>query len=384
MASTETSTTSSAEQPTEDPTGPADAPATEPTPDSATTPDATPATGTAPGTAPGSSANSSAPTAELAAGAASGPKGGSIATATAGPATATPAGTESPRPGAGDLAGLEAGLDALDSTVVSRQPWLRSALSKAFPPLVAIVIVLGVWQLAYHFQLKPHYLLPSPLDVYRSLQQKWLEGTLLSFVWTSVSRGALGFLASVVIGSLLGLIVARIKPVRAAIGPILSGLQSLPSVAWVPAAIIWFGLSDATIYAVVLLGAVPSIANGLVSGVDQISPLFLRAGRTIGATGLAGVRHVLLPAALPGYLAGLKQGWAFSWRSLMAAELIVNAPDLGTGLGQLLEQGRELQDMSWVLAAILLILIVGIGIELLIFAPIERRVLRSRGLLVKN
>ncbi|MFB7634768.1 ABC transporter permease [Streptomyces sp. NPDC056149] len=334
--------------------------------------------------APGSSTNSSAPTAELAAGAASGPKGGSIATATAGPATATPAGTESPRPGAGDLAGLEAGLDALDSTVVSRQPWLRSVLSKAFPPLVAIVIVLGVWQLAYHFQLKPHYLLPSPLDVYRSLQQKWLEGTLLSFVWTSVSRGALGFLASVVIGSLLGLIVARIKPVRAAIGPILSGLQSLPSVAWVPAAIIWFGLSDATIYAVVLLGAVPSIANGLVSGVDQISPLFLRAGRTIGATGLAGVRHVLLPAALPGYLAGLKQGWAFSWRSLMAAELIVNAPDLGTGLGQLLEQGRELQDMSWVLAAILLILIVGIGIELLIFAPIERRVLRSRGLLVKN
>ncbi|PBC85692.1 MULTISPECIES: ABC transporter permease [unclassified Streptomyces] len=285
---------------------------------------------------------------------------------------------------AGDIAGLEAGLDALESRVVDRQPWLRTAASKAFPPLVAIVIVLVVWQLAYHFELKPHYLLPSPVDVAHSLQQKWLEGTLLSFVWTSVSRGALGFVASVALGTVLGLVVARVKAVRAAIGPILSGLQSLPSVAWVPAAIIWFGLSDATIYAVVLLGAVPSIANGLVAGVDQISPLYLRAGRTIGATGLAGIRHVLLPAALPGYIAGLKQGWAFSWRSLMAAELIVNAPDLGTGLGQLLEQGREFQDMSWVLAAILLILIVGIGIELLIFAPIERRVLRSRGLLVKS
>ncbi|MGW1373774.1 ABC transporter permease [Streptomyces sp. NPDC002446] len=283
-----------------------------------------------------------------------------------------------------DIAGLEAGLDALESTVVTRQPWLRTAASKAVPPLVAIAIVLGLWQLAYHFELKAHYLLPSPVEVARSLQEKWLEGTLLDFVWTSVSRGALGFLASVAIGTVLGLIVAKIKAVRAAIGPILSGLQSLPSVAWVPAAIIWFGLSDATIYAVVLLGAVPSIANGLVAGVDQISPLYLRAGRTIGATGLAGVRHVLLPAALPGYIAGLKQGWAFSWRSLMAAELIVNAPDLGTGLGQLLEQGRELQDMSWVLSAILLILIVGIGIELLIFAPIERRVLRSRGLLVKS
>ncbi|MEU7202701.1 ABC transporter permease [Streptomyces sp. NPDC045470] len=299
------------------------------------------------------------------------------------PTAAQPDGAQPDRSG-GDLAGLEAGLDALDTKVSDRQPWLRTLAAKAVPPVVAIALVLGLWQLAYHFELKDHYLLPSPVDVARSLQDKWLEGTLLDYVWTSVSRGALGFLASVVIGTPLGLLVARVKPVRAAIGPILSGLQSLPSVAWVPAAIIWFGLSDATIYAVVLLGAVPSIANGLVAGVDQISPLYLRAGRTIGARGLTGVRHILLPAALPGYLAGLKQGWAFSWRSLMAAELIVNAADLGTGLGQLLEQGRELQDMSWVLSAILLILVVGIGIELLIFGPLERRVLRSRGLLVKS
>ncbi|MFF2811240.1 ABC transporter permease subunit [Streptomyces sp. NPDC058000] len=363
MASTETTTSSATGKPGDDPTGPSTAQATGTTDDS---------TDGSPGGSPAEAAVGT--TAESA---------GAGAESSSGASADAPAAGE-PRPAAGDLAGLEAGLDALDSTVVARQPWLRTVLSKAFPPLIAIVIVLGLWQLAYHFQLKPHYLLPSPLDVFRSLQQKWLEGTLLSFVWTSVSRGALGFLASVAIGTVLGLIVARVKLVRAAIGPILSGLQSLPSVAWVPAAIIWFGLSDATIYAVVLLGAVPSIANGLVSGVDQISPLYLRAGRTIGANGLAGVRHVLLPAALPGYLAGLKQGWAFSWRSLMAAELIVNAPDLGTGLGQLLEQGRELQDMSWVLAAILLILIVGIGIELLIFAPIERRVLRSRGLLVKS
>ncbi|MEW1656016.1 ABC transporter permease [Streptomyces sp. NPDC093707] len=374
MASTETSTSSTTEQSGDASTGPSADSAADTTGDSA---DGAGSTG-------GSSGDSAGGSTGGATGAADAER---TTGATAGTATDVPTPASSPAQSpttAGDLAGLEAGLDALDSTVVSRQPWLRTVLSKAVPPLIAIVLVLGLWQLAYHFQLKPHYLLPSPLDVFRSLQQKWLEGTLLSFVWTSVSRGALGFLASVVLGTVLGLIVARIKPIRSAIGPILSGLQSLPSVAWVPAAIIWFGLSDATIYAVVLLGAVPSIANGLVSGVDQISPLYLRAGRTIGATGLAGVRHVLLPAALPGYLAGLKQGWAFSWRSLMAAELIVSAPDLGTGLGQLLEQGRELQDMSWVLSAILLILIVGIGIELLIFAPIERRVLRSRGLLVKS
>ncbi|KWX09388.1 sulfate ABC transporter permease, partial [Carbonactinospora thermoautotrophica] len=174
--------------------------------------------------------------------------------------------------------------------------------------------------------------------------------------------------------------VARFRTLRTAIGPVLSGLQSLPSVAWVPAAIIWFGLSDATIYTVVLLGAVPSIANGLVAGLDQVPPLFLRVGRTLGARGLASVRHVLLPAALPGYVAGLKQGWAFSWRSLMAAELIAISPDLGPGLGQLLEVGRELSDMSLVVAAILLILLVGIGIELFVFAPVERRILHGRGL----
>ncbi|MFD7923078.1 ABC transporter permease [Streptomyces sp. NPDC059740] len=284
-------------------------------------------------------------------------------------------------PGAADTEGLNAGLDALESAVPQRAPLLRTLAAKALPPLIAVAIVLACWQAAYHFQVKPHYQLPGPADVGRALQEKWLEGTLLSYVWQSVSRGALGFAVALVIGTPLGLLVARVRPVRAAIGPILSGLQSLPSVAWVPAAIIWFGITDATIYAVVLLGAVPSIANGLVSGVDQVPPLFLRAGRTLGATGLSGVRHVLLPAALPGYLAGLKQGWAFSWRSLMAAELIATSPDLGAGLGQLLDQGRVNSDMSLVLAAIVLILVVGVGIELLVFAPVERRVLRGRGLL---
>lgn len=189
---------------------------------------------------------------------------------------------------------------------------------------------------------------------------------------------------ALIIGTPLGLVVARVKFVRAAIGPILSGLQSLPSVAWVPAAVIWLGLKPEMMYAVILLGAVPSIANGLVSGVDQVPPLFLRAGRTLGATGLRGTWHIVMPAALPGYVAGLKQGWAFSWRSLMAAEIIAQAPDLGVGLGQLLEVGRTNSSMATVFLAILLILFVGIAIDLLIFSPLERWVLRSRGLLVKS
>jgi NitT/TauT family transport system permease protein len=153
-------------------------------------------------------------------------------------------------------------------------------------------------------------------------------------------------------------------------------------VAWVPAAIIFFGIGNAAIFAVVLLGAVPSIANGMVSGISQVPPLYSRVGRVLGARGLATARHVLLPAALPGYVGGLRQGWAFSWRSLMAAELIVKSPELGTGLGQLLDDGRFQQDMSLVFAGILGILVVGIAVELMLFAPLERRVLRRRGLLL--
>ena len=294
---------------------------------------------------------------------------------------ASPADGAQGRDGAAELAGLEAGLDALDTRAQARTPLARTLREKALPPAVAVVLVLALWQSVFALELKPDYQLPSPLMVWDALAEEWYKGTVLGVVWQSVSRGALGFLVALVVATPLGLLVARVKVVRAAIGPVLSGLQSLPSVAWVPAAIIWFGLTDATIYAVVLLGAVPSIANGLVAGVDRVQPLHLRAGKVIGATGLRGVRHVLLPAALPGYVSGLKQGWAFSWRSLMAAELIATSPELGAGLGQLLETGRVYQDMPLVLGAILLILLVGIGIELLLFAPMERRVLRNRGLL---
>ncbi|MGW6362387.1 MULTISPECIES: ABC transporter permease [unclassified Streptomyces] len=284
-----------------------------------------------------------------------------------------------------DLAGLEAGLDALETVQTARTPLRQTLVQKVLPPLTAVLLVLVVWQGLVSFKIVDDpSKLPSPSAVWDEVSDAWLQGTLLDYIWTSVSRGLLGFLLALVIGTPLGLVVARVRFIRSAIGPILSGLQSLPSVAWVPPAVIWLGLDNKMMYAVILLGAVPSIANGLVSGVDQVPPLFLRAGRTLGATGLRHTWHIVLPAALPGYLAGLKQGWAFSWRSLMAAEIIASSPDLGIGLGQLLENGRNASSMSMVFLAIFLILIVGIAIDLLIFSPLERRVLRSRGLLVRS
>lgn len=285
----------------------------------------------------------------------------------------------------GDLAGLEAGLDALDTVHSTRVPLRETLVRKVLPPLCAVLLVLVVWQSLISLGIVDDATkLPAPADVWAEVRDAWLKGELLGYIWTSVSRGLLGFLMALVIGTPLGLLVARVRFVRAAIGPVLSGLQSLPSVAWVPPAVIWLGLDNAMMYAVILLGAVPSIANGLVSGVDQVPPLFVRAGRTMGATGLKGTWYVVMPAALPGYLAGLKQGWAFSWRSLMAAEIIASSPDLGIGLGQLLENGRNASSMPMVFLAIILILVVGIAIDLLIFSPLERRVLRSRGLLVRS
>ncbi|MFE2915159.1 ABC transporter permease [Kitasatospora indigofera] len=283
-----------------------------------------------------------------------------------------------------DSASVEAGLDALEAVQTQGTPLGEVLRTKALPPLIALLLVLALWQGAFALELTSSYKLPSPGMVWSSLVDLWQAGTLFSIVWTSVWRGVAGFLAAVAIGTPIGLLVARVKPVRTAVGPILAGLQSLPSVAWVPAAVIWLGINNSMMYAVILLGAVPSVANGLVSGIDQVPPLFLRAGRTLGATGLANARHILLPGALPGYLAGLKQGWAFSWRSLMAAELVAASPDLGLGLGRYLENQRESADMSGVLLGIILILIVGMAIDLLLFAPIERRVLRNRGLLTTN
>ncbi|MES2866658.1 MAG: ABC transporter permease subunit, partial [Actinomycetota bacterium] len=201
-------------------------------------------------------------------------------------------------------------------------------------------------------------------------------------VFTSLERGVVGFLIAIVVGTPIGLLLAEWKLLRRAAGPLITGLQVLPSVAWVPAAIIWFGLSDATVYFVILMGAIPSIVNGLLSGIDQVPPQLRRVGTVLGASRWQLATVVVLPAALPGYFAGLKQGWAFSWRSLMAAEIIAFGGSIGFGLGAMLQQSRDLADLAGVLTAILLILAIGILIELVLFGPLERRMLRNRGLLL--
>lgn len=247
-------------------------------------------------------------------------------------------------------------------------------------PLGALALVVLAWQCLVWAHVKPEWALPPVSDIASALGRAITSGRAWEAVSTSLRRGVIGFCSALVLGTVIGVVVGRVRLARRAFRPLLSAMQSLPSVAWVPFAVMMFYLTDATIYLVILLSAVPSIAMGLIGGLDQVPPLHAKAGRALGASRTQLVRHVLLPAAMPTCLAGIKQGWAFAWRSLMAAELIVQSPRLGFGLGSMLDQAQANSDMPTVMAALVLVLVVGLAVEVLVFSPIERAVLRRRGL----
>lgn len=300
------------------------------------------------------------------------------AVAAAGAAGATSA-AAAPRHDA-DLEALEAGLDALETQPVTPRRRVRNALVRVGIIAATLAVLVAIWQLLTGgLPEETAWKAPSPADVWGRLNDiGWAN--LADIAWTSLHRGLIGFAISILIATPLALGVWAIRPLRITVGPVLTGLQTLPSVAWVPPAILWFGLNDRAIYFVILLGAIPSITNGLLAGLDHIPRLYRRAGQVLGARRATMAFYVLLPAALPGYVSGLRQGWAFAWRSLMAAELIAFSLQLGLGLGQALNQQRLQSSMAGMLAIIFVIFLVGLLVELLIFAPIERAVLARRGL----
>jgi len=178
----------------------------------------------------------------------------------------------------------------------------------------------------------------------------------------------------------LGSLVTRSKIMRSGVGSMISGLQTMPSIAWFPLAILFFKRSEGAIMFVIVLGAAPAIANGLIAGTDHIPPLMLRAGRVLGAHGFSLFRRVIVPASLPSFVAGLKQGWAFAWRSLMAGELLVIIANRHS-IGEQLQTARELADAEWLMATMLVILFIGIAVDALIFGNLDRAIRRRWGLL---
>ena len=254
----------------------------------------------------------------------------------------------------------------------------RRAWSAAWPKLLAMALVLAAWELVTLTGWK-HYVLKGPGPVFSDLWSQMQHAQLWQTVGWTLRSAVLGYAAALVIGSLAGILVARIPPLRAAVGSIITGLQTMPSVAWAPFAIVLFGENESAILFVVILGAAPSIANGLISGVDYTPPLLLRAGKTMGLHGVALYRYLILPASLPAFVAGLKQGWAFAWRSLMAAELFIAIVGQ-LSIGQLLAVDQQNLDFAGVSSVIIVILIIGVVVDTL-FTKLDLAIRRRRGLL---
>jgi len=269
------------------------------------------------------------------------------------------------------------GLDALELDLRPPRRWTARLWSELWPKALAVAIFLAFWQIVVWTGWRPEYLLPGPAKVFSALYTNF--GDLMSAAATTMQRAVQGFGLAIVIGTVMGALVARNRVLRAAFGSLITGLQTMPSIAWFPLAILLFKLTNGAIIFVVVIGAAPSIANGLISGIDNIPPLWLRAGHVLGARGLASLRHVVLPAALPAFVAGLKQGWAFAWRSLLAGELLVTIP--GTfSLGERLEFAREFTNTPELIAVMIVILVIGILVDELFFGTLERVIRRRYGL----
>jgi NitT/TauT family transport system permease protein len=271
-----------------------------------------------------------------------------------------------------------AGIDALGLAVPNAPNRAKAIWSATWPKLLAIAIFVGGWQVLVWSHWKEEFILPGPVTTFRAVIDN--RDTLARAALDTLQRGAIGFAIAIVIGTVIGLATASSKVLRSGIGSMITGLQTMPSIAWFPLAIVLFHLSIWAVLFVVILGAAPSIANGLLSGIDNIPPILLRAGRVLGAKRWSALRYVIIPAAMPNFVGGLKQGWAFAWRSLLAGELIGAVPG-SHALGQVLEANRNLNDYTGILATMVAIFIVGVVMDAAVFGQLDRYVRRRHGLI---
>jgi NitT/TauT family transport system permease protein len=250
----------------------------------------------------------------------------------------------------------------------TRHRWLRR--------LVFFSALVALWEILARAGLWPSYLFPSASDVVRSLADGFSDRSYVIGIAGSVWRLLQGYAIALVVGLSLGMAMAEVRWLKDTVGLLVMGLQALPSICWLPLALLWFGLNETAILFVVIMGAVMSIAQSTEDGVRNTSPVYIRAASNLGARGLRIYSAVIFPAALPSIVTGMKMGWAFAWRSLMAGELLYTLP----GLGHLLNMGRELNDMSQVVAVILVIIGIGLAADKLIFGAVEKRVRARWGL----
>lgn len=272
-------------------------------------------------------------------------------------------------------------LQSQDVALHVPRPARRSAArlwSGVWPKLGAVLLTLIIWQFIVWSGWKPQSALPGPWAVLTRLAGDLQHPDFYAAIGVTLRRAAFGYAIAAVAGFVVAILIARINLVRRSVGSLLVGLQSMPSIAWFPLAILLLERNEGAITLVVLMGAAPAIAAGLLTGIDHVQPQLIRVGRAMGADGLSLYRHVVLPAALPGLVGGLKQGWAFAWRSLMSAELLVAATNQ-TSIGQQLQSARNLPDTQQLLVLMIVIFVIGIVIDSL-FGTLDRAIRQRWGL----
>lgn len=245
--------------------------------------------------------------------------------------------------------------------------------------LAFFLAALGIWEALVRTGIADDFLFPAPSQIGAYLGSSILDGSLPRGALITFWRLILGYVVGVVIGLPLGMLCARFRSLDDTIGILALGFQTLPSVCWVPLALLWFGQSEGALLFVVIMGCLWSVVLATKHGVNSVPVLFLRVAKTMGSRGLHTALFVTLPAALPGIVSGMKQGWAFAWRSLMAAEIYVSIIS-GFGLGHLLHYGRELHAMDQVFGVMLVIMVSGHLVDRVVFSPAERFLQKRWGL----
>lgn len=242
--------------------------------------------------------------------------------------------------------------------------------------IVFYLVLLALWQIVFKLAIWPDFLFPAPMSVLETFRQGFADGSFLIGISISMSRVAKGYLIAIALGLPAGVLIARLNIFKNTIGTLISGLQPLPSICWLPLAVLWIGLNERAIIFIILIGATFSIATATEAGVRNVPPIFLRAAKTMGTKGWRIYIDILFPAALPSIMTGMKLAWAFAWRALMAGELLSS----GVGLGQILMIGRDLNDMSMVIAVMIIIATLGQLIDRFIFCMVETKVRKRWGL----
>ena len=240
-----------------------------------------------------------------------------------------------------------------------------------------VILILVVWWAVSATGRVDPYKLPAPGDVLSTLGTLFTDRALLDDLGATLLRLVEGWAIGVVAGVLLGILTGGSRFLEDGIRPVIAGLQAVPTIAFLPLAILWFGFNGTAVLAITAFGTFKPMALATYGAMHQISPTLMMAGKALGARGLFMQRTLIFPAIVPALVTGLKMGWSFAWRALMAAEIVVTG---AAGLGGVLELGREIGAIDVVMAVILVILVVGIVTEQLFFTRLERWVNQRWGL----